>query len=55
MLTLLSLRLRLTARLERMERKVRHNAYLAIPETDDESEVRKVGEEGETECLPCYP
>ncbi len=55
MLTLLSLRLMLTARLQRIERKVRQNAHLAIPETDADSQVAEDGEEGETECSPCYP
>ncbi len=39
MLTLLSLRQMLTSRLEKMKRKVRQNAHLAIPETDDDSQV----------------
>ncbi len=52
MLTLLSLRQMMTARLEMMERKVKQNAHLATPETDDDSQV---GEEDETECSPCYP
>ncbi len=44
MLTLLSLRQMMTARLER---KVRQNAHLAIPEADDDSQVGDDGEEGE--------
>jgi hypothetical protein len=39
MLTLLSLRQMMTARFEMMERKVRQNAHLAIPEADDDSQV----------------
>jgi hypothetical protein len=52
MLTLLSLRQMMTARLVM---KVRLNAHLAIPETDDDSQVGENEEEGETECSPCYP
>ncbi len=55
MLTWLSPRLMLTARFEKMVRKVKQNAHLAIPETDDDSQVGEDGEEGETECSPCYP
>ncbi len=39
MLTLLSLRQMMTARFEMMERKVRQNAHLAIPEADDDRQV----------------
>ncbi len=39
MLTLLSLRQMMTGRFEMMERKVRQNAHLAIPETDYDSQV----------------
>ncbi len=39
MLTLLSLRQIMTARWEMMERKVRQNVHLTIPETDDDSQV----------------
>ncbi len=39
MLTFLSLRQVMTARFEKMVRKVRQNAHLSIPETDDDSQV----------------
>jgi hypothetical protein len=55
MLILLSLKQMMTARFEMMEKKMKQNAHLAIPETGDDRQVGENGEEGETECSLCYP